>query len=129
MNSFRRPASLAEVARNILEGANAGMEVKDFLHEFQWQGKFSMLDEAPPELAGKVADGEMLDAYLQALAVYLAAIKLRHDPPEWTWPPKQIARPWFASEGAAMRNYLLISSPAPFRTRNLFIDEDSLTVI
>ena len=33
------------------------------------------------------------------------------------------------SPGAAMRNYLLLSSPAPFRSRNLFIDEDSLIVV
>jgi hypothetical protein len=37
--------------------------------------------------------------------------------------------PWFASPGAAIRNYLLLSSPAPFRSRNLFIDEDSLIVV
>ena len=129
MNSFRRVGSIAEVARNVLAGAKAGMEVKDFLHEFQWRGAFSMLEEAPPELAGKVAEGEMLDAYLQALAVYLAAIRLKQDPPGWTWPPRQLARPWFASPGPAIRNYLLMSSPAPFRTRNLFIDEDSLTVV
>jgi len=28
----------------------------------------------------------------------------------------------------AIRNYLLLSSPAPFQARNLFIDEDSLQV-
>jgi hypothetical protein len=35
----------------------------------------------------------------------------------------------FASPGAAIRNYLLLSSPGPFRSRNLFIDEDSLIVV
>jgi hypothetical protein len=70
----------------------------------------------------------MLDAYLQALAVYLST-KLNCDPPSWTQPPIQLPDPWFASPGAAIRNYLLMSSPAPFRSRNLFIDEDSLTVI
>jgi hypothetical protein len=69
-----------------------------------------------------------MNAYLQALAVYLSA-KLDMDPPSWTRPAIQLSEPWFASPGAAMRNYLLISSPAPFRSRNLFIDEDSLIVV
>jgi hypothetical protein len=104
------------------------MEVKDFLHEFQAGASPTMLRHPPATLAALVDQGDMLDAYLQALAVYLAA-KLDSDPPEWTWPAKQLAEPWFASPGAAIRNYLLLSSPAPFRSRNLFIDEDSLSVV
>jgi hypothetical protein len=103
------------------------MELKDFLHEFQIRGSPAMLQLPPPTLAGRVARGERLDAYLQALAVYLAA-QLNADPPEWTRPALQLPEPWFASPGAAIRNYLLLSSPAPFRARNLFIDEDSLHV-
>ena len=128
MNSFRRPKTLAEVVQNILTGADPGMEVKDFLHEFKDRGDIDMLQQPPQLLAGNVSRGEMLDAYFQALAVYLAA-KLNVDPPEWTQPAKQLSQPWFASTGKALRNYLLISSPAPFRARNLFIDEDSLRVV
>ena len=128
MNCFQRPATLVEVAEHILQGADAGSEVKDFLHEFQVSGSPAMFREAPPTLAGHVERGEMLDAYLQALAVYLM-VKLDCDPPAWTWPPIQLREPWFASPGPAIRNYLLLSSPAPFRTRNLFIDEDSLVVV
>jgi len=127
MNSFQRPTSLAELGARIREGADAGMELKDFLHEFQASGSPVMLRNPPPTLAGRVARGEMLDAYLQALAVYLAA-QLNADPPEWTRPALQLPEPWFASPGMAIRNYLLLSSPAPFRARNLFIDEDSLHV-
>ena len=63
-----------------------------------------------------------------ALAVYLSA-KLDVDPPPWTQPAIQLPDPWFASPGPAIRNYLLLSSPASFRSRNLFIDEDSLIVV
>jgi hypothetical protein len=128
MNSFRRPKTLTEVVPNILAGADPGMEVKDFLHEFKDRGDIDMLQQPPRLLAGNVSRGEMLDAYFQALAVYLAA-KLNLDPPEWTQPAKHLSQPWFASTGKALRNYLLISSPAPFRARNLFIDEDSLRVV
>jgi len=127
MNSFQRPKTLVEVADHILEGADAGMEVKDFLHEFQAAGSQSMLDRKPLALADSVENGVMLDAFLQALAVYLSA-KIDLDPPGWTQPAIQLPEPWFASPGAAIRNYLLLSSPSPFRSRNLFIDEDSLSV-
>jgi hypothetical protein len=128
MSFFQRPASLTEVADHILDGADAGMEVKDFLHEFKERGHRAMLEQAPAALAGRVEKGSMLDAYPQALAVYLA-VKVDSDPPRWTQPAIQLPDPWFASPGAAIRNYLLISSPAPFRSRNLFIDEDSLIVV
>jgi hypothetical protein len=128
MNFFKRARSLAEVAGHILEGADAGMEIKDFLHEFQVSGCPSMLQQTPPSLAGRVEKGAMLDAYMQALAVYLSG-KLDFDPPPWTRPAIQLPEPWFASPGNAIRNYLLLSSPASFRSRNLFIDEDSLIVV
>jgi hypothetical protein len=127
MKFFQKPKSLIEVAAHILEGEDAGMEIKDFLHEFQVSSSPTMLQEKPAALAGLGDNGAMLDAYLQALAVYLSA-KLDTDPPEWTRPAIQLPEPWFASSGAAIRNYLLLSSPGPFRSRNLFIDEDSLIV-
>ena len=119
---------MTEVADHILHGADAGMEIKDFLHEFQVNKSPAMLQQTPPALAVLPEKGEVLDAYLQALAVYLA-VKLDCDPPQWTHPAIQLRDPWFASPGAAIRNYLLLSSPAPFRSRNLFIDEDSLNVL
>jgi hypothetical protein len=127
MNFPRRPSSLAEVGQRILTGADAGAEVKDFLHEFQVAAGTTMLSARPPSLTGNVLHGDRLDAYLQALAVYLSA-RLNTDPPEWTHPVIVLPEPWFASSGPAIRNYLLLSSPAPFRMRNLFIDEDSLMV-
>jgi hypothetical protein len=128
MSLFQRPKSLTEVVEHILQGADAGMEIKDFLHEFQACGSSPMLQQKPAALAGFVERGAMLDAYMQALAVYLS-VKIDTDPPQWTRPAIQLPEPWFASPGVIIRNYLLLSSPGPFRTRNLFIDEDSLTVV
>ena len=101
--------------------------MKDFLHEFRFAGRTEMFSAQPPQLSGRVQHGARLDAYLQALAVYLS-VRLDSDPPDWTRPPIALPEPWFASPGPAIRNYLLMSSPAPFRTRNIFIDEDSLQV-
>jgi hypothetical protein len=125
--NFQRPQTLNEVGRRIRDGGTPGYEIKDFLHEFQDQGAIEMLVESPPDLRENT-DGQRWNAFLQALAVYLA-VRLDAEPPDWTRPPIQLPEPWFASPGAAIRNYLLISSPAPFRTRNLFIDEDSLSVV
>jgi hypothetical protein len=127
MNSFDRPKSLNEVGWRILKGGEPGYEIKDFLHEFKDSASIQMLSAAPPQLDG-VKEGERLSAFLQALAVYLAT-QLGCPPPAWTSPQIQLPEPWFASPGIALRNYLLISSPAPFRSRNLFIDEDSLQVV
>ncbi|HEY3853962.1 MAG TPA: hypothetical protein VGO67_06185 [Verrucomicrobiae bacterium] len=128
MKLFQRPETLSEVANRILDGADAGMEIKDFLHEFHDRGGPAMLEQAPEILSGRLEKGALLDAYLQAVAVYLSA-KIDSDPPNWTHPALKLSDPWFASPGAAIRNYLLISSPGPFRSRNLFIDEDSLSVV
>jgi hypothetical protein len=128
MSFSQRPESLAEIADRVLHGSDAGYEVKDFLHEFQAAGSPRMLATPPVKLEGRVPDGLRYDAFLQALAVYLAA-KIDANPPSWTRPATQLLDPWFASPGTAIRNYLLLSSPAPFRTRNLFIDADSLEVV
>jgi len=128
MNFSPRAKSIAEVAERILHGAEAGYEVKDLLHEFQISGSQQMMLVAPVKLGTRVGDGERYDAFLQALAVHLAC-KLNSEPPSWTQPAIQLPQPWFASPGAAIRNYLLLSSPAPFRARNLFIDADSLEVV
>jgi len=127
MKSPYRPKTLNEVGRRILEGGDPGYEIKDFLHEFKDSPNIQMLLAPPPNLEGSVSDGKRCSAFLQALAVHLAT-RLDCDPPNWTKPQIQLSDPWFASPGTALRNYLLISSPAPFRSRNLFIDEDSLEV-
>ena len=127
MSFSKRPSTLSDLGRGILDGADAGTEVKDFLHEFEVAANAAMFSVRPPRLTGRVEHGDRLDAYLQALAVYLCA-KLNVDPPEWTQPVIALPQPWFASPGPAIRNYLLMSSPAPFRMRNLFVDEDSLRV-
>jgi hypothetical protein len=128
MNFSQRAKSIAEVAERVRQGAEIGYEVKDLLHEFQTSGGVQMYCGKPVKLAGVVEHGERYDAFLQALAVHLAC-KLNAEPPSWTQPAIQLPQPWFASSGTAIRNYLLISSPAPFRARNLFIDADSLEVV
>ena len=128
MSFSLRPKTIAEVAIRIRDGEEPGHAIKDFLHEFHDAGDFQMLQDEPQDLEGHITDAQRLNAFLQALAVYLA-VQLDQNPPGWTQTPIRLPDPWFASPGTAIRNYLLLSSPAPFRTRNLFIDEDSLHVL
>jgi len=49
-------------------------------------------------------------------------------PPAWIFgPDRSLRRPWFASQLAALRGVLLHESPAPFRSRNLFVSENALS--
>ncbi len=42
--------------------------------------------------------------------------------PTWTRAVLPLQDPWFASSSLSLREYLLTVSPAPFRSRNIFID-------
>ena len=57
-------------------------------------------------------------AAMVELACALRAIPIPH----WTRTILPLADPWFGSSVLSLRHYLLISSPAPFRRRNIFID-------
>jgi hypothetical protein len=67
------------------------------------------------------------DAYLAATAEWLAW-KFDLPPPGWAFEPaRSLRRPWFASQLASLRAVLLLESPAPFRSRNLFVSENALS--
>jgi hypothetical protein len=57
-------------------------------------------------------------AAMVELACALRAIPIPH----WTRAILPLVDPWFGSSVPSLRHYLLTSSPAPFRRRNIFID-------
>jgi hypothetical protein len=57
-----------------------------------------------------------------AAMVELACARRSIPVPSWVRAVVPLKDPWFATESAALRLYLLTISPAPFRRRNLFID-------
>jgi hypothetical protein len=59
--------------------------------------------------------------YVAAMVEYACA-KKRIVPPFYLSQVAPLTSPWFASELIGLRLHLLVSSPAPFRQRNLFID-------
>lgn len=122
-----RPRSLFEVAEHVRRGASFDLRLRDFLDEFAAAPAAAALAAEPPSLRDLSAQGRLFDAYLAATAELLAA---EHDFPlaPWVWSPeRQLRRPWFALPWAGMRAILLQESPAPFRSRNLFVSANALS--
>jgi hypothetical protein len=78
------------------------------------------LKDAVAEEAG-VALSPFIANYIAAM-VELACARRAIPVPHWTRAVMPLEEPWFATPVPALRHYLLTSSPAPFRRRNIFID-------
>jgi hypothetical protein len=71
--------------------------------------------------APAVVVSPFLANYVAAM-VELACARREIAVPRWTVTVQPLDDPWFANTSTALRHYLLTSSPAPFRRRNIFID-------
>ena len=124
---MRRPKTLAEVAVWTNERRDFSFHLADFLDQFYLERLAEMLAEEPLSLADRLEGGDVVDAYLAATAVALARL-IPSDPPAWAWKAdRKLRRPWFASDGPAIRATLLAESPASFRERNLFVSANALS--
>lgn len=63
----------------------------------------------------------MLRNYLAAM-VEQASGRKHVNPPGWTREVAPLEQPWFATDLAALRLYLLTVSPVVFKRRNLYVD-------
>jgi len=122
------PKTLAEVAELAEKGESFDLCLRNFLDGFYAKPDAAALKAEPAALASKIPQfGAIEDAYLAATAEWLA---WRYDftPPAWAFAPsRSLHRPWFASTLATLRAILLWESPAPFRSRNLFVSENALS--
>jgi len=122
------PKTLAEVAELTAQGESFDLCLRNFLDGFYARPNAEALEVEPAKLASKIPQfGAIEDAYLAATAEWLS---WRYDlkPPVWAFAPsRSLHRPWFASTLAALRAVLLWESPAPFRSRNLFVSENALS--
>jgi hypothetical protein len=122
------PRTLAEVAELAVQGESFDLCLRNFLDGFYFRPTASALEVEPTLLASKIPQhGAIEDAYLAATAEWLAW-KYDFPPPAWAFAEsRSLRRPWFASTLAALRAVLLWESPAPFRSRNLFVSENALS--
>ena len=124
---MRRPASLAEVCRWSDDREGFFLHLRDFLDQFAIERRPGMLAEEPPQLAGRIEEGDVADAYAAAVAVSLSR-SAGALPPAWArGPGRALRRPWFAHPGASLRATLILESPAAFRERNLFVSDNALS--
>ena len=122
-----RPRSLAEVATLVQQGASFDFCLRNFLDEFRRAPDAVMLQPEPIRLQGTAEQGEIYDAYLAATAESLAS-ESNFATPAWAWgEDRKLRRPWFTLPWAGIRAVLLLESPAPFRSRNLFVSENALS--
>lgn len=123
-----RPKTLAEVARETIEGESFDRSLANFLDEFYVAPNAPSLAETPTLLAPSQGElGSVQDAYLAATAEELAR-QFSLPLPAWVDDEqRKLHRPWFASPLGALRAVLLLESPAGFRSRNLFVSENALT--
>lgn len=122
------PKTLAEVAEISSQGESFDFCLRNFLDGFYAHPDPAALKQEPLMLEPLDSkNGAIKDAYLAATAEWLA---WRFDlpTPQWAFAEsRSLHRPWFASTLAALRAVLLWESPAPFRSRNLFVSENALS--
>jgi hypothetical protein len=119
-----RPATLFSVAERIPAGTPVEIAVPEFLDTFHASDsvvdRIAMFAEEPAPTGS-----DRHDALLAAIAEYLSRqYKLGVEPGWASALSRTLDRPWFttSSDSDAMREYLVFSSPAGFRQRNIFTE-------
>ena len=123
-----RPSTLAEAIERVRGGEPYEVALAEFVDSF-----LSALDSGAPfaaiETSPPLCGDARIDALAGAIAEYLAKQHRLGRVPGWTSAPcRRLDEPWFttSSTSPGMREYLTFSSPAEFRSRNIFTGERPL---
>lgn len=119
--------SLAAVAEHSRTREDFSLGYRDFLDGFYAKPNAAGLQAEPQLLRDRLKDEGYADAFLAALAEYLAQ---RYSYPVSAWTQKSertLNEPVFAFKSHEGRMFLLVESPAAFRSRNIFISAEALT--
>lgn len=123
-----RPNTLAEAIERIRRGEAQDVALAEFVDSFlaakEEDGKYTSIEQEPARTGDR-----RLDALAGAMAEYLAKQHRLGRVPKWASDPcRRLDEPWFttSSEEPAMKEYLAFSSPAEFRSRNIFTEERPL---
>ena len=111
--------TLFDVAIRLAAGEKSSVAVGNFLAFLPSDRIPEAIAQEPQWLAQAIASGEMMDAYLGAVAETLAH---RAGIPQPTWaeaPGRFLGRPHFPSKSQRLNELLLAETPAPFRRRGL----------
>lgn len=116
-----QPLTAARTAARIRSGEDPWICLREFLDGFRAAGegeRAALLGERP-DLTGD----RRFDAYLAALAEYLAVLHDLSVPPWVHEPERFLDRWWFPTAFRSLHALALVQSPASFRRRGIFVDE------
>ena len=123
-----RPSTLAEAVERIRAGEPRDEMLAEFVDSFllapDSAARYGTIVQEPARL-----DDDRLNALIGAMAEYLAKqYRLSSVPPWASVPWRRLDEPWFttSSTDPAMHEYLAFTSPAEFRSRNIFTEERPL---
>jgi hypothetical protein len=123
-----RPNTLAEAIERIQAGEPQDIALAEFVDSFlsapDATRKYASIVREPE----RVSDVR-LNALAGAMAEYLAKQHRLNRVPKWVSDPcRRLDEPWFTTSSTepAMKEYLAFTSPAEFRSRNIFTEERPL---
>ena len=123
-----RPNTLAEAIERVQAGEPQDVALAEFVDSFLMapskEYRYATIEEEPAR-----SDDARLNALVGAMAEYLAKQYRLSQVPAWvsqSW--RCLDEPWFTTSSGepAMQEYLASTSPAEFRSRNIFTEERPL---
>ena len=121
------PRSLQDVAVQTTQGGNFSLLLSDFLDDFYRCPTPEALTARPTLMVGQHPEGSVLDAFLGAAAHSLSNSQ-GWPGPSWAFEEgRYLQRPFFPIRAPSFRATLLLESPPPFRSRNLFVTANALS--
>ncbi len=125
MTGHALPHSIAEIARRVADGSQLfDFAVREFLDGWQTMDEATKRDAVFAEPCNV---NRVQDAYLAALAEYLAQMDLM-PVPDWSERAERfLEAPFFAGGLQSLKATLIVESPAAFRRRLIFISANALS--
>jgi hypothetical protein len=123
-----RPNTLAEAVERIRAGEPQDEMLAEFVDSFLLAPDTDARQATIREEPARLGD-DRLNALVGAMADYLAKQYRLPAVPQWASAPwRRLDEPWFttSSTDPAMHEYLAFTSPAEFRSRNIFTEERPL---
>jgi hypothetical protein len=123
-----RAEDAAAAFRRILEGGSPQVAIGDFLDDWRRSPRGSRAPlVARPLARATTRERARWAAYLAAVVEQLCADD-GIATPAWVGSDEyRLHEPWFLLPGVALRAWLLVSTPVPFKRRNIFTGDSALT--
>lgn len=117
-----RPSTLHELSERVLAGVDPVKAFSEFLDHFYDRATdlqmLACIEDEP-----LIVDDAKLNALYAAAADYLAKRYQLGRIPDWvSGPQRRLPAPWFTQPDETLREYLTYTSPAEFRSRNIFTE-------